>query len=273
MTEQIPSGSSSAPEARKDADAGPAAPEISIVIPAFNERQRLPRTLEEIHPFLSGRFRNFEIIVVDDGSSDGTGDAVREFRARHPEVRLLTQPVNLGKGAAVRRGCLEARGDFVLFMDADHATPISSVNAFLAAWAEHHPLVVNGVRTYQVEESRFRRIVGLMGLLIAHLIVFRSSIIDSQCGFKMFTREAVRRIFPYCRLNSCLFDVEIFYLMHKFGIPSRFVAVEWENKAGSRINIPGTVIGGPMEMIWIRLFDRFGGYAKPVDDGQQPWVR
>ncbi len=248
-------------------------PEISIVIPAYNEAGRLPQTLEEILPFLAGRFRDFEIIVVDDGSSDGTADKVREFARRHPEVRLLIQPVNLGKGAAVRRGCLEARGDFVLFMDADHATPISSVDAFLAAWKEHQPLVINGVRTYQVEESRFRRIVGLMGLLVAHLIVFRSSIIDSQCGFKMFTREAVRKIFPYCRLNSCLFDVEIFYLIHKFGISSRFVAVEWENKAGSRINIPGTVIGGPLEMIWIRVFDRMGGYRRPVSDRKQPWVR
>lgn len=273
MTEPGPPRLSSAPGTESNAKARTGAPEISVVIPAYNERSRLPRTLDEILPFLTGRFRSFEVIVVDDGSSDGTGDEVREKVVRHPEVRLLTQPVNLGKGAAVRRGCLEARGDFVLFMDADHATPIASVNAFLAAWNEHHPQVVNGVRTYQVEESRFRRIVGLMGLLIAHLIVFRSSIIDSQCGFKMFTREAVRKIFPYCRLNSCLFDVEIFYLIHKFGISSRFVAVEWENKAGSRINIPGTVIGGPLEMIWIRLFDRFGGYAKPVEDGKQPWVR
>lgn len=108
---------------------------LSVVIPTFKEARRLPATLREVLAYLERRCDAFELIVVDDNSPDGTGDLVREFAVSHPQVRLLLQPSRIGKGAALRRGCLAATGERVLFMDADHATPIATVEEFLPACA------------------------------------------------------------------------------------------------------------------------------------------
>ena len=104
---------------------------LSVVIPTYKEARRLPATLRAVVDYLESRFESFEVIVVDDNSPDGTGDIVRGYSSRRPHVRLLVQPGRIGKGAALRRGCLEARGAHVLFMDADHATPIGEVEQFL----------------------------------------------------------------------------------------------------------------------------------------------
>src|SRR3989442_12238610 len=121
---------------------------LSVVIPTFNESHRLPRTLDEIKPYLDANFPHHEVIVVDDGSADGTAELVEE-RAAHdwPSLKVLRQPRNLGKGAAVRRGCLTASGDFVLFMDADHAVPIYEIDRFIREIDRNGCSVVVGVRT------------------------------------------------------------------------------------------------------------------------------
>src|SRR6266545_4957458 len=104
---------------------------ISVVIPTYNESARLPRTLDEILPYLESHFRQYEVIVVDDASPDGTGAIVEQYRARNPRICHLRQPRRIGKGAALRRGCLEARLAYVLYMDADHATRIQELDVFM----------------------------------------------------------------------------------------------------------------------------------------------
>jgi dolichyl-phosphate beta-glucosyltransferase len=246
---------------------------LSVVIPTFKEARRLPATLREVFAYLERRFDAFELIVVDDNSPDGTGDLVREFAVRHPQVRLLLQPSRIGKGAALRRGCLAATGARVLFMDADHATPIATVEEFLPRLRGVEVGVVAGVRTYQEGESRARRLVGLLCQLLAHLIVFRKAVVDSQCGFKLFTRAAAQRLFSLARVNGGMIDVELFALMHRLGIPCRYEPVHWRNQEGSRVNFVVSAFRDPLDMLKVRVRDVLGVYGAPVAPGRQPWER
>lgn len=245
---------------------------LSVVIPTYNESARLPRTLAEIIPYLESRYPAHEILVVDDNSPDGTGRIVLEHAQKHPQIRLLLQPGKIGKGAAVRRGCIEAAGQYVLFMDADHSTPIQELEEFFPAIIHAQADAVAGVRTYQEDESRGRRIIGLLGQLLAHIVVFRKAVVDSQCGFKLFTREAAQKIFPLARVDGGMLDVELFYLMHKQGTSCRFVPVSWNNKPGSRINILACMIRDPLDMLRIRLRDLAGVYRQPLARERQPWA-
>jgi len=250
---------------------GKVRPDLSVVIPTFMEAKRLPQTLAEILPYLKTHFPSNEVLVVDDNSPDGTGQIVLACSREYPQVRLLAQPKRLGKGAAVRRGCIEARGRYVLFMDADHSTPIQELNGFMPALKMPGVGAVAGVRTYQEDESRGRRIIGLLGQVLAHLIVFRKAVVDSQCGFKLFTWEAAQKIFPLARVNGGMLDVEIFYLIHKLELSCRFMPVLWANKPESRINTLACMFRDPIDMLRIRLRDVCGVYSQAISITDQPW--
>jgi dolichyl-phosphate beta-glucosyltransferase len=245
---------------------------LSVVIPTYKEEARLPQTLDEILAYLVPRYREFEVLVVDDNSPDATPAIVRACGEKYPQVRLLTQPGRVGKGAALRRGCIAARCDYVLFMDADHATPIAEVENFFPHIVGRDVGAVAGVRTYQEGESRARRIVGLICQLLAHLIVFQKAVVDSQCGFKIFTSAAAARLFPYARVDGGMIDVELFFLMHRLGISCRYVPVSWANKAGSRINFLVCMVRDPLDMLRIRVRDIFGLYRTPLAESKQPWA-
>lgn len=247
------------------------APFLSVVIPTFNEAKRLPQTLAEISPYLDRQFPRHEIIVVDDDSPDGTSSLCRELQSTYPSLIVLTQPGRIGKGAAVRRGCLAAKGDCVLFMDADHATPIDEIEKMLPMLGQRD--VVVGVRTYQDDESHSRRIIGLCAQLLAHIIVFRKPVIDSQCGFKLFSQRAARLIFPYCRVNGGMLDVEIFYLIQMLNVPCYYQPVHWNNKPDSKVSVFRSVFVDTTDMVKIRLLDALGKYARPLDANEQPWSR
>ena len=244
---------------------------LSVVIPTYNESHRLPQTLDEILPYLKARFPSSEVIVVDDNSPDGTAALMQQRAELDPILRVIVQPRRLGKGAAVRRGCMAAVGDVILFMDADHATPIHEFEGMLSLLQNR--AVVVAVRTYQEDVSRRRRIIGIVGQLLAHLIVFKNAVVDSQCGFKLFSREAAARLFPFCRVNGGMLDVELFFLMQGMGIPYSYCPVHWKNKAGSRINVFRCMLFDPIDMLKIRLRGALGVYTRPVPDRRQPWSR
>ncbi|MDA0336669.1 MAG: glycosyltransferase family 2 protein [bacterium] len=231
-------------------------PYLSVVIPAFNESHRIEVTLSESRRYLDGSGRSYEVIVVDDGSGDDTVARVQALAADWPALHVLRLPSNQGKGAAVRTGCLAASGERVLFMDADHSTRIEQLEAFLP-YLDGAYEVVAGVRTFQEGESRSRRIIGLGFLMLAHLIVFRKAVVDSQCGFKCFTREAVQAIFPRTHINGGTIDVEILYYAHRLDLPVYFQPVEWRNAPGSTISPLRCLVQDPIDMIRIRLRDVF----------------
>lgn len=233
---------------------------LSVVLPAYNESHRLPETLRSIRGYLNDKFPVHEVIVVDDGSTDNTAALVEEMALSWPALRLLRQPRNMGKGAAVKRGCLAAEMDLVLFMDADLATPIEEVELFLPVFDKGDYAAAVGIRTYQEDESKWRRIIGLSLQILAHLIVFEKAVIDSQCGFKCFTKAAARQLFSRTRIDGGMIDVELFFLMHRLGIPVFYQPVHWKNKPGSRINMVRCMLFDPLDLIAIRMRGAAGVY-------------
>ena len=237
---------------------------LTVVVPAYNESHRLPATLAGIRPYLDSRFITYEVIVVDDGSTDGTPELVENLRLSWTRLILIRQPRNTGKGAAVRRGCLAAKCDLVLFMDADLATPIEELDSMLPHFTSGEYQAAVGVRTYQEDESKWRRVVGLTLQLLAHVIVFEKAVIDSQCGFKCFSRGACREIFSRSRVQGGMFDVELFFILHRLGIPVYYQPVHWVNKAGSRINVLRCMLFDPIDLVAIRLRGALGVYSEQV---------
>jgi dolichyl-phosphate beta-glucosyltransferase len=215
----------------------------SVVIPAYNEARRLPRYLDEVVTFFEGRGAPWEVLVVDDGSTDGTLGRVMATAGSHPDVRALRQPRNTGKGAAVRRGMLEARGAFRLFADADGATPIGELKRLEPALAAGADVVIGSRaladRSVSVATRPHRVAAGrLFNWTVARLGL--KGIADSQCGFKAFTAAAARQLFARLRTDGFGFDVELLLLAQAAGYRVVEVAVNWADQPGSKVGVART---------------------------------
>ena len=228
-------------------------PRWSIVIPAFNEAQRLPRYLEEILAYFDGRGEPYEVIVVDDGSTDETATVVRTLARRHASLSLLPLSRNEGKGAAVRTGMLAARGDYRLFTDADGATPIGElkrVEPLLTAGAG----IVIGSRVLadpavSVVARRHRVIAGrFFNWLVARLGL--RGVADSQCGFKAFQGAVAQELFAPLRTRGFGFDVEVLLRAQGRGHRIVEVPVNWTDQPGSKV---GVLMHGPGMLTQIAL--------------------
>jgi dolichyl-phosphate beta-glucosyltransferase len=242
---------------------------LSVVIPTYKESIRLPKTIKEILPYLRQNFARFEILIIDDPADDNTAEKAEALGV--PELKVIRQPRRLGKGASVRRGLIEAVGDYLLFMDADHATPVEEVSLMLKPLIAGEYSWASGVRTYQENEGYWRRLIGICLMLISHIIVFRKAVLDSQCGFKLFSPKARDELIPYCRVNGGMLDVEIFYLSHLRGHRCLYVPVHWENKTGSVISVWQCMLRDPFSMIMIKLRKLLKIYTKPLPEEKQPW--
>jgi dolichyl-phosphate beta-glucosyltransferase len=235
----------------------------SIVIPAYNEGARLGATLEKVLGYLRAQGRNAEVIVVDDGSRDNTAELVRGFAARDPALRLVENPGNRGKGYAVRNGMLNARGEVVVFSDADLSSPIEEMPKLLAALAAGADIAI-GSRWLRAElqmqrQSLHRQLFGrVFNLLLRIILGLRFK--DTQCGFKAFTRRAAQTILPLQRIERWGFDPEILFLARKFGFRVEEVPVLWGHSGDTRIH--PLVDGARMfwEMLRIRWYDLTGKY-------------
>jgi dolichyl-phosphate beta-glucosyltransferase len=257
----------------------------SIVIPAYNEGQRLRATLEKVLGYVRQQGWNAEVIVVDDGSRDNTAEIVREFAEKDSLVRLVENPGNRGKGYSVRHGMLKARGDVVVFSDADLSSPIEEMPKLLDALVQGADIAI-GSRWLKVElqtqrQSLHRQVFGrIFNLLLRIILGLRFK--DTQCGFKAFTRRAAQTILPLQHIERWGFDPEILFLARKFGFRVEEVPVLWGHSGGTRIN--PLVDGARMfqEMLRIRWYDLMGKYdvgpavtsaaAKTVPGRQVPRV-
>ncbi|MEK7404446.1 MAG: dolichyl-phosphate beta-glucosyltransferase [Acidobacteriota bacterium] len=240
---------------------------ISIVIPAYNEEQRLPATLSSVLAYLSGRqWSSVEVLVVDDGSSDSTAACVEEYRRSHSEVRLLRNPGNRGKGYSVRHGMLEARGDWILFSDADLSAPIEELDKLLAAARAGSALVAIGSRALDrsliaVHQSAFREWAGRIFNLLMRLLV-GLSFWDTQCGFKLFEARAAREVFGRQRIERFGFDVEALYLARKLGFKTVEVPVRWSHAEGTRVSMRRDSVAMFLDLLRVRWWDWRGYYRR-----------
>src|SRR5262245_57985973 len=221
-------------------EAGVAAvPDVSVVIPAYNEASRILPTLFSRLPHFTSRRIAHEIIVVDDGSRDTTAALVREVSRRLTSVRLICLPSNLGKGAAVRAGMRNASGELVLVEDADGATPISEFDSLRAAIGRGADIAIGSrlpSEHTRVERRLKRWIMGrAFALLVNGWAV--SGIADTQCGFKLFRSDAARRIFALQRLDGFAFDVETLHIARVLDLAIAEVPINWADVAGSKVNL------------------------------------
>jgi dolichyl-phosphate beta-glucosyltransferase len=215
------------------------APWLSIVVPAYNEEKRLGASLKRMLAYFDSQNYPYEILVVNDGSNDGTAAVVEHIAACRPQVRLLAYTPNRGKGHAVRYGILRARGERILFSDADLATPIEEVEKLNAKLDAGFPIAIGSrdVRGSELikRESWLRETGGKLFNKLVQLLTV-PGIHDTQCGFKLFTHSAAQTIFSRCVIDHFAFDVEALYLAVRiYGLKVSEVPVRWAHQEGSKV--------------------------------------
>jgi dolichyl-phosphate beta-glucosyltransferase len=214
-------------------------PEISIVIPAFNEALRLPTTLDRVQRYLATAGLTAEVIVVDDGSHDDTAEVVHRYAQRWPQLKLVAAERNAGKGAAVRLGMAAARGRYRVFSDADLSVPIDDMEKVLRPLHAGAGVAIasRGLRDSQVElhQPWYRETMGKIFNRLVRIFVL-GGVHDTQCGFKAFTAEVADRVFPVLQTRGFGFDVELLYRAQHAGYKIVEVPTRWINSPQSRVH-------------------------------------
>ena len=241
-------------------------PELSIIIPSYNEERRLPKALKEIQEYLSARPLRAEVIVVDDGSIDGTAALVENCRAQNPQLRLLSNGRNHGKGFSVRHGMLEARGEIALFTDADLSAPIGEADKLLAALRQDNYDVAIGSRALnrsliQVHQPPARELAGIIFNFMVRWIT-GVPFSDTQCGFKAFRCERTRIIFEQQRCEGFGFDPEVLFLARRHGLRIIEVPVRWSHDSASKVHVMVDSIRMFAELLIIRWNAWMGRYPR-----------
>jgi len=214
-------------------------PEISIIIPAFNEALRLPATLDRVESFLKTYGLTAEVIVVDDGSRDATAEVVRQRAAAWPQLKLVESARNAGKGAAVQLGMAQARGRYRIFSDADLSVPIDDLEKLLRPLRGGAGVAIasRALKDSQVElhQPWYRETMGKIFNRLVWVFVL-SGVHDTQCGFKAFTAEVADRVFPALQTRGFGFDVEVLYRAQRAGYRIAEVPTRWINSPQSRVH-------------------------------------
>jgi dolichyl-phosphate beta-glucosyltransferase len=211
-------------------------PRLSLVIPAYNEQARLPYTLSEIESRVRRDAIDCEVVVVDNGSRDATSAVVQQATGTFPSLRLLRTD-RRGKGCAVRAGMLSAKGDVVIFADADLSWSVDDLSRFLSIVDANNPIVIGsreGLGARRIGEPVYRHLMGRVFNRVVQALAV-PGIEDTQCGFKAFRADAAKAIFSRQRLDGFGFDVEVLYLARRLGYPIRVVPLHWEHKENSRV--------------------------------------
>jgi len=237
----------------------------SIVIPAYNEGQRIEATLEKVVAYVTRMEWTAEVIVVNDGSRDATPEIVRQWARRNPMIRLVENPGNRGKGYSVRHGMMEATGDVLLFTDADLSSPVYEAEKLIAAIRQGADIAI-GSRWLRAElqterQPLYRQLFGrLFNLLLRIVLGLRFK--DTQCGLKAFTQRAAQTIFPRQRIERWGFDPEILFLANRAGMLTAEVPVEWAHDERSKINPIRDGLKMFADLLRIRWYDLRGTYNR-----------
>lgn len=235
------------------------APYLSIVIPAYNEEARIASTLEAVSEYLSFQTYTSEVLISDDGSRDDTLAICREFAKAHSSFKILHAERNQGKGAAVRSGISKASGEYILMCDADLATPIQELGGFWERIREGADIVIASrplKESHLVRRQPFYRELAGRAFNHAVRVMAVPNVRDTQCGFKLFSGEAARRVFPLCSLNGFSFDIEVLHIAQKLGFSIVEAAVHWYHQPGSKVRVLRDGLRMLSDLVRIRLRHR-----------------
>jgi glycosyltransferase involved in cell wall biosynthesis len=246
----------------------PNAPDLSIIIPAYNEERRLPRGLAKIRDYLAGRAfapGKVEIIVVDDGSKDRTAAIAEEWSREMPTLRLVPNGENRGKGYSVRHGMMEARGRVALFTDADLSAPIEEADKLLAALDQGNDVAIGSRAVNRAlifgHQSRLRELAGMVFNGFVRLFTglpFQ----DTQCGFKAFLREPSQIVFEQQRIEGFGFDPEILFLAKRHGLRAVEIPVRWAHDPATKVHVVRDSLLMFLDLAYIRWNWLMGRYPK-----------
>lgn len=236
---------------------------LSVVIPVYNEEKRIGKTLDKIILYLNSRNYSYEIMVVNDGSTDRTSNVVKKFTDRYKYVHFIESGMNQGKGFSVRKGMLTSSGQYVLFSDADLSTPIEEVEKLIEWFGTGYDIVIGsrGLRNsdIQIHQPWYRESMGKIFNILVRLITVRG-IKDTQCGFKCIRKEVIPNIFNKQTITHFSFDVELLWIALRQGYRIKEVPVRWLNDAQSRVNPVLDSMRMFLDLIKIRINDIRGLY-------------
>lgn len=230
---------------------------LSIVIPVYNEEKRIEKTLLELFRYQKINKLKAEIVVVDDGSTDGTMSVLKKYIKR---IKIIPVSPNRGKGFAIKIGMIAASGEKVLFMDADLATPLTEIEKIIEK-SKFYDIVIGSrkLKESKVQRNVLRNILGKAFGFISHLLV-PLDCKDSQCGFKIFTKSAALNIFNRSRINRWAFDIEVLYLASLLNYRVLEMPVSWREVAGSKVKIFKDAFLMLRDLLKIRFFVLKGAY-------------
>jgi dolichyl-phosphate beta-glucosyltransferase len=241
---------------------------LSVIIPAYNEEQRIENTLRSVDAYLHDRNYEYEIIVVNDGSEDNTAEVVENLRQEIPNLRIINNKNNHGKGWVVRKGMLSAKGLFRLFMDADGSTSIENLDELFRYAKDGHEVVIGSRRVtgahIEVKQNILRDILGGVFRLIVHTVV-PLGVVDSQNGFKLFAARAAEEIFRRQRTFTWAFDVEVLAIARLLGFSIKEVPIHWVNDGRSHVTTKG-MLTMLLEVAQIRFQLWMGEYYNKIPD-------
>lgn len=252
-------------------------PYLSVIIPAYNEENRLGKTLDIVYRYLTDKSFSWEILVVLDGPTDNTLSVVEKFAQERQNIRWINRLENRGKGYTVREGMLAAKGEIRLFSDADNSTDISHFDAMIPLFKADHEVVictrdakdVPGARQ-AVPQPFLKRLLGNAGNLFIQIVAV-PGIWDTQCGFKAFTAAAARRIFKAASSDGWVFDIEALALARAFGYKIGLVPAYWEDDSNTHVNV-FDYIKALLETVRIRWYLLSGAYNQSFSETAVPQV-
>jgi len=236
------------------------AQKISLIIPAYNEEKLITSSIKTILTYMLKNKYNFEIIIVDDGSKDTTTKKVRSIKDKH--VKLILYKPNKGKGNAVKTGMLAAKGDLLLFLDADLSTPIEEIEKFIPQTKKYDVVIASRAlkeSKIKVHQPFYREFIGKVFNKMVQLLAV-GGIKDTQCGFKMFTRKAANIIFKRQRIHGWAFDVELLFIAKKYRLKIKEMPVTWINEGDSRVSPIKSSIQMFLQILKINLNNIRGYY-------------
>lgn len=236
---------------------------VSLIIPAFNEEARIGKSLDRILSFLRSQPYSSEVIIVDDGSQDQTGDLLRERYGNHDGVRTHQQSQNLGKGEAVKEGMLLGNGEYLFFSDADLSVPIETLPDFLTQLENNCDVTIGTRRKFgaaiEVHQPFYREYLGRIYTRLSNWIL-GLQVSDFTCGFKGFRRQAALELFSRQRIRKWSFDAEILYLAQLKGYRVLEVPVTWRNDQATKVRLWKDVVSSLLGLLRIQLYDYQGRY-------------